>query len=129
MGRALRWLTKCLPQRQLARQAGIMNLGWIWADNLRPLLVELSLLAGYRFGDFDWIAVEHGLRGTDSETGPWFEYSLGRISVTVAFEPGADEMVSVTLDGASESEQERIRWLGSLMQNWHLSDPSRAKPL
>jgi hypothetical protein len=91
--------------------------------------VELSLLAGYRFGDFDWIAVEHGLRGTDSEAGPWFEYSLGRISVTVAFEPGADEMVSVTLDGASESEQERIRWLGSLMQNWHLSDPSRAKPL
>ena len=83
-----------------------MNLGWIWADNLRPLLVELSLLAGYRFGDSDWIAVEHGLRGTDSETGLWFEYSLGRVSVAVAFEPGADEMVSVHLDGASESEQE-----------------------
>ena len=106
-----------------------MNVGWIWADNLRPLLTELALLAGYRFGDSDWIAVEHGLRGTDSQAGPWFEYPLGSVSVAVAFEPGADEMVSVKLDEASESEQERIRWLGSLMRNWHFSDSSRARPL
>jgi hypothetical protein len=106
-----------------------MNLGWIWADNLRPLLVELALLTGYRFGDADWIAVENGMRGTDSEVGPWFEYPLGHVSVTAAFEPGADEMVSVRLDGANESEQERIRWLRGLMQNWHFSKPSPAKPL
>jgi hypothetical protein len=101
-----------------------MNLGWIWADNLPPLLVELALLAGYRFDDSDWLAVERGLRGTDSEAGPWFEYPLGRISVAVALEPGADEMVAAKLDGASESEQDKIRWLGSLMRNWHLSGPS-----
>jgi hypothetical protein len=106
-----------------------VNLGWIWADNLRPLLTELPSWPVYRFGDADWTAVEHSLRGTDSQAGPWLEYPLGRVSATVAFEPGADEMVSVKLDEAGESDQERIRWLGNLMRNWHLSDPSRARPL
>jgi hypothetical protein len=73
--------------------------------------------------------VEHGIQGTDSDAGPWFEYPVGRVRVTVAFEPGADEMVSVKLDGARESEQNRIRWLGILMRNWHLSDPSQPGPL
>lgn len=44
-----------------------MDLGWIWAVNLRPLLMGLCILAGYRFDDSDWIAVERGMRGTDSE--------------------------------------------------------------
>jgi hypothetical protein len=41
---------------------------------------------------------------------------------------GADEMVSVKLDGASESEQEKARWPEFLMRNWHFSDPSRTGP-
>jgi hypothetical protein len=82
----------------------MMDLGWIWTDNLLPLLLELAQLAGYRFDDSDWIAVEHGVRETDSETGPWFEYPLGRVWVALALEPGADEMVSVKAEGASESE-------------------------
>ena len=95
------------------RQAGLVNLGWIRTDNLRPLLAELSPLVGYGFDDSDWIAVEHGIRGTDSEAGPWFEYPVGRIGARLALEPGADEMVSVQLDGASKSEQQKIRWLGT----------------
>lgn len=63
----------------MMRQAGLVDLGWIWTDNLRPLLVELSLLVGYGFDDSDWIAVENGVGGTDSEAGPWFEYPVGRI--------------------------------------------------
>ena len=94
-----------------------MNLGRIWTDNLPALLAELALLAGCRFGASDWPAVACGLRRTDSEAGPWFEYLLGHIFVAVAFEPGADEMVAVKLDGASESEQDKIRWLGSLVPN------------
>jgi hypothetical protein len=42
--------------------------------------------------------------------------------VTAAFEPGANEMVSVRLDGATEAEAEKIRWLGDLMRSWHLTD-------
>jgi hypothetical protein len=116
-------------ERQVVRQAGDVNLGWIWTDNLRPLLMELALLVGYQFDDSDWIAVEHGMQGTDSEAGPWFEYPVGNLLVTAAFEPGADEMVSVNLEGASESEREKIRWLGDLMRNWQLSDPSRTRPV
>ncbi len=109
-------------------QAGDMNLGWIWTDNLRPLLMELAVLSGYQFDDSDWIAVEHGMRGTDSEAGPWFEYPVGHLSVTAAFEPGADEMVAVKVGGASDSEREKIRWLTALLRNWHLSDPSHTRP-
>lgn len=108
-----------------------MHLGWIWTDNLRPLVFEIALLAGYEFDDPDWIAVEHGMGGTDSEAGPWFEYQVGCVLVTAAFEPGANEMVSVKVDGATEAEAEKIRWLGNLMRNWHLNDASpttRSRP-
>jgi hypothetical protein len=100
-----------------------MDLGWVWTDNLRPLLVELARLVGYRFDESDWIAVEHGVRGTDSEAGPWFGYPVGRLSVAMAVEPGADETAWVKLDGAGETEQEKIRWLGNIMRDWHLSGP------
>ena len=99
-----------------------MDLGWIWTDNLRPVLVELAILAGCHFDDSDWIAFEHGMQGTDTEAGPWFDYPVGHLSVTAAVETGADEMVSMKVAGASKSEREKIRWLGSLMRNWHLSD-------
>jgi hypothetical protein len=101
-----------------------VNIGWIWTDNLRPLLVELGLLAGYRFDDSDWIAVEYGIRPTDSEAGPWFDYPVGHIQVSIALEPGADEIASVRVEMATEAELEKVRWLGDLMRNWHLRGPS-----
>jgi hypothetical protein len=48
--------------------------------------------------------------------------------VSVALEPGADEMVSVRLDAAAEAEMEKIRLLASLMRNWHLSEASGSYP-
>jgi hypothetical protein len=47
-----------------------VNLGWIWTSNLLPFVVELGRLAGYGFDESDWIAVEYGIQGTDSEAGP-----------------------------------------------------------
>ena len=98
-----------------------MNLGWIWTGNLRPFLVELGRLTGHGFDDSDWITVEYGIQGTDSEAGRWFSYPVGRIGVMLALEPGADEMVTVKLEGVIAAEQEKIRWLGDLMREWHLS--------
>lgn len=106
-----------------------MDLGWIWTANLRPVLVELCILTGCRFDDSDWVAVEHGMLGTDSEAGLWFEYPLGQIRVTAAFEPGAAEMVRVKVEGARECEQEKIRWLGDIVRNWLLKDASKVKLL
>jgi hypothetical protein len=105
-----------------------VDLGWIWTGNLRPLAAELARLTGYQFSDSDWIAIEYGVQQTDSEAGQWFEYPVGRLVVTLALEPGADEMVSVKIDGAAESEQQQIVWLGHIMRNWHLSGPSPAWP-
>jgi hypothetical protein len=95
-----------------------VNLGWIWTANLRPFPAELGRLAGNGFDDSDWIAVEYGIQGTDSEAGPWFSCPAGRIAVMLALEPGADEMVTVKVDGASPAEEERIRWLGDLVREW-----------
>jgi len=98
-----------------------VDLGWIWTGNLRPFLVELGRLTGYGFDDSDWIAVEYGIQGTDGEAGPWFSYPVGRIGVMLALEPGAEEMVTVKVDGASPAEEDRIGWLGNLVREWHLS--------
>jgi hypothetical protein len=102
---------------------GRVDFGWIWTDNLRPLLVEIGLLASYPFEESDWIAVDHGLAMTDSEAGPWFDYPVGHIMVGMALEPGAGEMVSVRIDAATDTELAKIRWLSDLMRNWHLSNP------
>jgi hypothetical protein len=37
----------------------LVDLGWIWTGNLRPLTAELALLTGYQFSDSDWIAIEY----------------------------------------------------------------------
>jgi hypothetical protein len=99
-----------------------VDIGWIWADNLRPLLVEIGLLASCRFDKSDWTAVEHGLAITNSESGPWFEYPVGHILVSMALEPDAGEAASVRVDAATDAELEKARWLGDLMRNWHLDD-------
>ena len=39
----------------------------------------------------------------------------------LALEPGAEEMVTVKVDGASPAEEDRIGWLGNLVREWHLS--------
>ena len=39
----------------------------------------------------------------------------------LALEPGADEMVTVKLEGVIAAEPEKIRWLGNLVREWHLS--------
>ena len=70
-------------------QDGSVDLGWIWTDNLRPLIAELAQLVGYQFDDGDWLAIEHGIQGTDSEADRWFEYPVGSMVVLLALEPAA----------------------------------------
>jgi hypothetical protein len=38
-------------------------------------------------------------------------------------------MVQVKVEGASESEQENVRWLGDIVRKWLLRDPSTARLL
>ena len=82
-------------------------------------------MADYPFCDSDWAAIEHGISSTDAEAGRWFGYSLGRITVRVAREPGAGEMASVAVDGVADSEQRLTGWLGDIMRDWHPSAPEQ----
>jgi hypothetical protein len=52
------------------------------------------------------------------------EATARRIQVSIALEPGADEMTSVKVGMASEAGLEKVRWLGALMRTWHLRDAS-----
>jgi hypothetical protein len=96
-----------------------VNLGWIWTENLRPLLEILGRALGCEFDDSDWAAFSAGVRGTDSEHGRWFEYPIGRTTVRVALEPGADEMVTVILDNG-ESLHHKMQWTADLLRDYHL---------
>lgn len=98
-----------------------MNVGWIWTVNLRPFMELVSSDLAYAFGDADWTAIEHGLVGTDSEQSPWFDYPVGgAATVSVAFEPGADEMVSIRLDGDLTTIGPRIEWLANLLRDYEM---------
>jgi hypothetical protein len=97
-----------------------MNVGWILTVNLRPFLEILSHELRYDFDASDWTAVEFGLAGTDSEHGPWFDYPVGQLTVNVAFEPGADEMVSIRIDGDTARTQAKIDWLTDLLRTYEV---------
>lgn len=105
-----------------------MNLGWIWPCNLRPRFTELAMLENYQFDDSDWLAIGQGVIGTDSEAGRWFSYPVGSLTIWLALEPGADEMISVKVDGAEDDpERQQIGWLAGITRNWQLSDPRDAR--
>lgn len=100
-------------------QTGRVNLGWLWTENLRPLLEILSSLVSYGFDDLDWTAIEAGIVGTDSETSVWFEYPLAAATVHIAHELGAEEMVSVRIDGVEGRPE--IELLDDIMREYKVS--------
>ena len=97
-----------------------MNVGWIWTPNLRPFAETASRLLDYTFDDSDWAAVSAGLPGTNSEEGPWFSYPIGDVQLLVAYEPGADEMVSVRLDDLPDRAD--IALLGDIMRDYQVTE-------
>lgn len=93
-----------------------MDLGWIWTENLRPLVEILGVLVGYPVDDSVWAAFEVGLTGTDSEQGPWFDFPIGASTLRVAYEPEAWEMVMVAVDDADNALLERLVWTADLLR-------------
>ena len=105
-----------------------MNVGWIWTDNLRPFLEALSGEIGYAFDDADWTAIEFGLAGTDSEQGPWFDYPVGALFVSIAFELGADEMISIRINGDTTATETKIDWLADFLRSYQVKSAGRDDP-
>lgn len=50
--------------------------GWIDEQNLKPFAQCLGWFVQYQMDESDWIALEFGLRQTDSEQDRWFDYSF-----------------------------------------------------
>ena len=95
-----------------------MDLGWIWTENLRAALEVMSRLLGYRFDDLDWAAIEAGLPETDSEAGRWFDYPIAAATVLIAYEPGADEIVSLELHGIDDRDD--IGLVADIMRDYEV---------
>lgn len=98
----------------------------MWTQNLRPFVSVVARLVGYPFDALDWSAFEAGLPDTDSEQGNWFVYPFGPSeqspSVAVAYEPGADEMVSVRVLAVGPEVIREVVLLGDICRDYHLTD-------
>ncbi len=82
--------------------------GWIWNENVQPLLALLARYAGYDFDDTDWQTVELGLEATDDEhPDRWYSYPLvgsdHHVEVHLAHAVGGDE-ISVRVAGTCNPE-------------------------
>jgi hypothetical protein len=115
-------------ERQIGRgldQTERVDLGWIWTANLRPFLEVVGRLVTYKLEDWDWDAVSFGIESTDSERGPWFEWPIGDATVLLALEPGADEMVMVSVRRIDGSARQLLGFAADLMRAYDVRDPDR----
>ena len=64
--------------------------GWILDRNTLPFFEVLADIVGYDFDPDDWVALEWGIKDSDSDANPvrWFEYSFGDTSVSVGQDQG-----------------------------------------
>jgi hypothetical protein len=53
---------------------------WIFAENLQPFVEVLAFLAGYALydEDYDWVAIEYGVKATDEDANKWYTYAFAR---------------------------------------------------
>jgi hypothetical protein len=93
-----------------------VNLGWIWTQNLRPLLDVLGWLTDFKIDESDWAAISTGIVGTDSERGPWFDFPLGETTVLLALEPGAGEMITLRIEGTSAAVTPKLELASDIMR-------------
>src|SRR5215472_14082940 len=69
---SLVWEVRC-PRRKVVTVEG-----WIFAENLQPFAELLAFLAGYTLYDeeYDWVALEYGVKDTDVDAGKWYTYTF-----------------------------------------------------
>jgi hypothetical protein len=80
--------------------------GWVWPENVQPMLRLLSGYIGYAFDDSDWQAVEAALPETDADDhDAWYAYPLlGSPPLTVALAQNVGaEPVAVRVSGARDA--------------------------
>jgi hypothetical protein len=75
--------------------------GWVWRENLQPLLEMASYLVAYRLDPMDLEAVSAGLDGSDADGDVWFEYPLGDVTLVLAVQRDGDEVL-VKASGAQD---------------------------
>jgi hypothetical protein len=82
--------------------------GWVWQENVRPLLEMVAYLAAYRLDQSDLDAVAVGLVSSDADAEVWFEYPLGedpQVKLSFAAAHDGDE---VLIDAAFDERGERF---------------------
>jgi hypothetical protein len=72
--------------------------GWISQDNLQRVVMYVSWLAGYQWGDFDTSPIEAGAATTNAQTAAWFSHPIGAVTLAVCWDQ-SNGMVEVVLNG------------------------------
>lgn len=66
---------------------------WIFDDNLIPWLETVARIARYELHPDETEAFVLGLKDTDSEHGPWFEYEFCDVSIKLARDPATSVLL------------------------------------
>jgi hypothetical protein len=101
-----------------------MITSWIWINNLRPFLSVLAWTVVYDFDPDDWVAISHGIVGTNDEEERWFGYEFSgqhRAEFMLAFDAESD-LVHLRIS-LPESLVPRIETAISIFSHFHVADP------
>lgn len=69
--------------------------GWITSDNLKAFVRLVSYLAGYIYydEDYEWLAIENGLKDTDVDENRWYTFPIEgkqRLTLELSRDPNSD---------------------------------------
>lgn len=96
--------------------------GWVYEENLKPLLETVSLFVDYHFGSWNWLAISNGLIETDAEQDQWYEYQLigsRTVDLKMANDSGSS-VVMIQLQSEPKIE-EKIQIAAALFQHYRVS--------
>ena len=98
-----------------------------FSDNLEPFLTALGWIIGYVVDGSDLEAVTHGLRGTDSEKGRWYEYEFHgthRAAFSLALDEAGGSVVLFRVE-LPEELAPQVRLLANFCWDFHWRAPGQ----
>ena len=98
---------------------------WIFEENLRPFLAALAWAFTVDFDTDDWLAISHGVEGTDAPQERWFEYEFSGKGGTVTFAVARDVGSCVLSVRVHKHENaEKLRAIIMMCQEFSLRERS-----
>ncbi|MGW4497447.1 hypothetical protein ACWENR_02355 [Micromonospora sp. NPDC004336] len=97
---------------------------WVLTANVRPLVESLAALIDYEADNWDWDAIDAGLRGTDAEDPHgWYDYPLvgtTTLRLELANDPGSIVTMVQVHDAPNQLLAARIETIMSMLARYQV---------